>query len=181
MAKLKFFLVLIKQNAYSWCFHFKGNIASSKKRYLGFLKQPSIWEVDMFLCDKDWKFWMFSVLSLCNKFSEKRKTLYKKLEYQFLVEGTKIETQHLHAILLSQRPMLRQIEWRVQNKRSTKNGVLRLTVFFFFRKFCCSWTISHKELISCTKHPNVHIHTYWFLESVGVLFEGAFSLWVSLV
>ena len=91
MAKLEFFLVLIEQNAFPWCFHFKANIGLSKKRYLGFLKQPSIWEVDMFLCDNDWKFWTFSALSLWNKFSEKRKTLYKKLEYRFLVESNQIE------------------------------------------------------------------------------------------
>ena len=88
---LEFFLVLIKENDFSWCFHFKTIIGSSKKRYLGFLKQPSIWEVDIFLCDNDWKFWTFSALSLWNKFTEKRKSLYKRLEYRFLVESTKIE------------------------------------------------------------------------------------------
>ena len=39
------------------------------------------------------------------------KTFFKKLEYCFLVESTKIETQHFHTKLRCQKP----IEWGVQN------------------------------------------------------------------
>ena len=45
----------------------------------------------MFLCDNQWKFQTFSILQLWNKFSGKRKPFFKKLEYRFLVETTKIE------------------------------------------------------------------------------------------
>ena len=33
--------------------------------------------------------------------------------------------------MLSQKPMLRQLEWEVQNGRITKNGVLPLSTFLF--------------------------------------------------
>ena len=56
--------------------------------------------------------------------------------------------------------MLRQIEWGVQNWPITKNRVLPVTTFLF-PKFCFSFGTSYIELIWCTNHPNVHIHTFW--------------------
>ena len=44
----------------------------------------------MLLCGNHWKFWMISILKLWNKFSERYK-LFKKMEYRFLVESTKID------------------------------------------------------------------------------------------
>ena len=58
----------------------------------------------------------------------------------------------------------------------TKNGVLPLTTLFF-KKFCFSLRTSYKELIWCTSDPNARICTF---VSAGVLFDRAFSLWVSL-
>ena len=55
--------------------------------------------------------------------------------------------------------MLRQIEWGVQNWPITKNRVLPVTTFLFW-KFCFSLGTSYIELIWCTNHPNVHIHTF---------------------
>ena len=49
----------------------------SKKRYEGFSKYPSIWEIGVFLCGSQWKFWTFSILQLWNKFSGKRKPFLK--------------------------------------------------------------------------------------------------------
>ena len=43
-------------------------------------------------------------------------------------------------------PMLKQIEWGVQNGPITKIGVLPVTTLLF-RKFCFSLRTSHKELI----------------------------------
>ena len=48
-----------------------------------------------------------------------------------LVESTKIENHHFHTILICQKPMLRQIEWGVQNGPITKNGNLPLTTLYF--------------------------------------------------
>ena len=59
--------------------------------------------------------------------------------------------------------MIRQIECGIQNGLITKNGVLPVTISFF-RKLCFSLRPSYKELISL------------LFESVGVLFEGAFSM-----
>ena len=51
--------------------------------------------------------------------------------------------------------MLRQIEWRLQNGPITKNGVLPVTILFFW-KICSSFRISLKELIRCNNDPNIH-------------------------
>ena len=47
------------------------------------------------------------------------KTFFKKLEYHDL----KSKTHHFHSKLLCQKPMLRQIERRLQNGPITKTGV----------------------------------------------------------
>ena len=46
-----------------------------------------------------------------------------------------MKTQHFHAKLLCQKPMLRQIECEVQNGPITMNGVLPVTTLYFFQKF----------------------------------------------
>ena len=97
----------------------------------------------------------------------KTKTSLKKLEYRFLVETTKIEStsfpsktalweanvrtntmatrkctcHHFHSKLLCQKPMLRQIQWRLQNGAITKSGVLPVTTLFFW-KICSSFRTS---------------------------------------
>ena len=55
--------------------------------------------------------------------------------------------------------MLRQIKWGVSNGAIAGNGVLPVTASFF-RKYCFTLRNSYKELIWCTNHPNVHIHTF---------------------
>ena len=70
-----------------------------------------------------------------------------------------MKSQHFHTKLLCQKPILRQIEWGVQNGPIRKNGVLPVTTLFF-RKFCFSLRTSYKKLIWCANHPNVHIHTF---------------------
>ena len=50
-------------------------------------------------------------------------------------------------------------EWKAQNGPITKIGVLPVTTLFF-DKFCLSVRTSSKELINCTKNPNVHIYTF---------------------
>ena len=41
--------------------------------------------------------------------------------------STILLTQHFHTKMPYQKPMLRQIEWRLQNGPITKNGVLLVT------------------------------------------------------
>ena len=48
-----------------------------------------------------------------------------------LVESTKIESALFLYKLPRQEPMLRQIEWGVQDRPITKNGVLPVATLFF--------------------------------------------------
>ena len=57
--------------------------------------------------------------------------LFKKLKYRFSVERTRLKTQHFHAKMLYQKPMLRKIEYGVQNGRITNEGVLPAATLFF--------------------------------------------------
>ena len=54
--------------------------------------------------------------------------------------------QHFHTKLLCQKPLLRQMEWGVQDGPITKNGVLPVTASFF-RKFRFSLRASYEKLI----------------------------------
>ena len=57
------------------------------------------------------------------------------------------------------RKLYKKIEWGVQNWHITKNRVLPLTTFLF-SKLCFSFGTSCIELIWCTNHQNVQIHTF---------------------
>ena len=72
---------------------------------------------------------VFNTLTL-KQISWKTKTFFKKLEYRFLVERTKIQnTSFPFKTALSE--MLRQTEWQLQNGPITKSGVLPVTALFF--------------------------------------------------
>ena len=43
----------------------------------------------------------------------------------------RLKTHRFHSKLLYQKPMLRQIEWQLQNGPITKSGVLPVTTLFF--------------------------------------------------
>ena len=49
-----------------------------------------------------------------------------------------MKTQHFSANMLCQKPMLREIEWEVQNGLNAKNGVLLVTALYFWT-FINSW------------------------------------------
>ena len=61
------------------------------------------------------------------------KTFFQKTGVPFLVEKT-MKTQYFYIELPCQKPMLRQIEWGVQNETITKNGILSVTTL----RFCFS-------------------------------------------
>ena len=124
---------------------------------------------------------MFSCVFILTlkQISWKPKTFFKKLVYCSLVESTKIENiSFLCKATLSEADVKTN---RIESIKVPikKNEVLPVTTFFFFWKFCFSLKISYKELIWCTAYPNVYIHMCIFINA-AVLFEGAFSLWVSL-
>ena len=98
---------------------------------------------------------VFNTLTLKQIFW-KTETFFKALEYRFLVKSLRLKTHYFHSKLLSQKPMLRQIEWWLQNGPITKSGVLPVTTLLFWKIFS-SFTTSEKELIWCVSDPNVHI------------------------
>ena len=121
---------------------------------IGILKIALHLRDGMLLCDNHWKFWTISILWLWNKFSKKRK-LFKKLEYHFLVETTKIDN-----ITFPCKTALSEANVKANRMGSTKLTSLPVTTFLFL-KFCFSLGTSYIELIWCTNHPSVHIHTFW--------------------
>ena len=47
----------------------------------------------------------------------------------------RLKTHQFHSKQLCQKPMLRQIEWQIQNGTITKSGVLPVTALFFLKIF----------------------------------------------
>ena len=89
----------------------------------------------------------------------KTKTFFKKSEYPFLVDSTKIESaSFLHKTSISE-ANVKTDEWWVQNGPITKNGFLSVTILFSW-KFCFTSRTSYKELIWCNNDLNAHIPTF---------------------
>ena len=86
-----------------------------------------------------------------------------------------MKTHHFHTKLTYQKLMLRQIEWWVQNWPITKNGILPVTALFF-RKFCFSLRTFYKSWFDI---PTTQMSIFVLFLSAGVLFDCAFSPWVS--
>ena len=111
-AKLQLVFVLTFENAFSQSFRFKTNrksIDSSKSSTRDFQNSPLFERLPCFFVRISESFNVFNILTLKQVFWE-TKTFFKKLEYRFLVETTKIENTSF-----PMKPMLRQIEWRLQN------------------------------------------------------------------
>ena len=53
----------------------------------------------------------------------------------FYLKVLRLKMQHFHTKLPSYKPMLKQIEWEVQNGNLTKSGVLPLTALSFSKIF----------------------------------------------
>ena len=101
------------------------------------------------------------ILNAFNAFTlKKAKSFSKNLSTVFLLKVLALKTQYFHAKLPCQKPMLRQIEWGVQDGPITLNGDFPVTILVFW-KLSFSLRPSHKELIWSTNYPDVHIHTSW--------------------
>ena len=61
----------------------------------------------------------------------KMKTFIKNWSIAFQLKVLRLKMQYFYEKLPFQKPMLRQIEWEVQNRTITKNGVLQVTSLFF--------------------------------------------------
>ena len=101
---------------------------------------------------------VFSTLTLKQIFWQ-TKNFFKKLEYRFLVESTKIENASFSYKTTILEANIKTKKCWVQNRPTTKNGVLPVTTLFFW-KFCFSLRTFYKELIWCTNDLNVHIPTF---------------------
>ena len=71
----------------------------------------------------------------CFKFETnfvKNETFSKNWSTVFKLEVLRLQTQHIHVKLPCQKSMLGQIKWGIQNRPTTKSGVLTGNTFFFF-------------------------------------------------
>ena len=104
------------------------------------------------------------ILSVFNRLtlkliSWKMNTFFKKLEYRFLVESTKIENASspckpgVSEAIVKRNKMV-TIIWTYQKEQSFANN------YFIFWKFCFSLRTSYTELICCTNNPNDHYCTF---------------------
>ena len=97
----------------------------------------------------------------------KRKTFFKKLEYRFLVESTKIENawfSYKTAISGANVKTNRMMSTKLTYRKERSFPVTTL----FFRKFCFSVRTSYKEFIWCINDPNVHVR---FLEGWSFIWQ----------
>ena len=123
-----------------------GFSSTPKKLYSGFSKQPSVWEIDMFFMWQSVEILnVFNTLTLKQIFWRK-KTFSKNWGTVFQLKALRLKTHNFHTNLSYQKPMLKQIEWWVQNGPITKNRVLPVTTLVFW-KFYFILRTSYKDLI----------------------------------
>ena len=119
------------------------------------------------LCLRDRHVFMWQSLKILNVFNTltlkqifwKTKNFFEKLQYPFLVESTMIEIASFpYKTAISEANVktykIVTTKWTYQKEQS-----LPVTTLFFW-KFCFNLRTSYKELICCTKNPNVHICTF---------------------
>ena len=113
----------------------------------------------MFICDIECKFWTVSIL--LKQIFWKTKDFFKKLEYRFVVENTKIE----NASFPYKQTAISKASVKTNRMVSTKwtyhqEQRFASNYFIFFWKCCFSLRTSYEELIWCTNDPNAHILTF---------------------
>ena len=74
---------------------------------------------------------VFDTLTL-KEFSEKPKPFSENWLTVFRLKVLRLKAQHFHTKLTCKKPMLREIEWGVQNGPIAKNGVLPETILCFW-------------------------------------------------
>ena len=120
---------------------------------------------------------VFNILTLKQTFW-KRKTFFKKPEYRFLVESTRIEnTSFPYKTAISEanakKNRMVSTKWTHHKKLSfVSNYLIFLKIMFWFKNLIKRVHLMY-QLPKCQ-------YFYIYL-SAGVLFDGAFSLWVSKV
>ena len=108
---------------------------------------------------------VFSTLTLKQIFW-RIKTFFKKLEYRFLVESTKIENASFpYKTAISEANVktnkMVTTKWTSQRTNGDhKERSFAGNYLIFIWKFCFSLRTPYKELICCTNNPNAHICTF---------------------
>ena len=104
-----------------------------------FFHKAALWIFKIAVRLRDQQVFMWRSVKTLNIFStsnlkqifQKTITFFKKLQYCFLVWGTRSKTHHFRTKLPYLQPMLRQIQWWPQNGPITKNGVFPVTTLSF--------------------------------------------------
>ena len=102
---------------------------------------------------------VFNTLTL-KQISWKKKTFFKKLEYRFLVESTKIKNASFPYKTAISEANVKKNKMLTKNGPITKNGVLPVTTLFFW-KFCFSLRTTYTEFVFCTNNPNALFCTFF--------------------
>ena len=123
----------------------------SQQKELRFLYKTvlSISKIVLRLTDRHIFIWLsLKILSVFNtltlkQFFGKTEPLLKNWRTVFQLKVLRLKTQHFHAKLPCQKPMLRKIKCGLQNEPITKSGVLPLTTLYF-RKLNLTIPTSYK-------------------------------------
>ena len=111
----------------------------------------------MSLCDNHWKFWTFSKTLTLKHIFWKTQAIFKNLEYHFLIESTKMENATFPYKTATSEANVKinkvgSTKWTYDKGRSfASNSFIFSKILFHFKNI---------ELIWCTKHPIVHVHTF---------------------
>ena len=117
----------------------------------------------MFLCDGHWRFLTFLILIF-----QKPRTFLKKLKYCFLAESIRIENStFLCKTALSEANVKRN---RIERSFASNSFIFLKILFQCKDVFTKSWL----------DVPTTNMSIFILFVSIGILFEGAFSLWVPL-
>ena len=136
-------------------------------------------------CLRDGHVFMWQSLQILNVFNTltskeifwKTQTLFKNLEYRFLVESTKIENA-----TFPYKTALSEVNFKTNKTGSTKWTYHKdwsfASNYFIFSKILFQFKKPHIK--SWLDVPTTQMSIFTLFESAGVLFEGLFSLWVSM-
>ena len=117
------------------------NLRSTERARVLLKNDTGIFKIALRLSDRHIFMWqsvkisnVFNTLTLKHIFW-KTKTIFKKLEYHFLVETTKIEniSFSFETALSEANVKTSKIEWRLKNGPITKSGVLPVNTLFFWK------------------------------------------------
>ena len=100
---------------------------------------------------------LFHTLRLRNNFFEKRKPFWKNCSTKLLLKLLRMKTQDFHTNLVSQKPMLIQTEWWVQNGPVIWTEFCQQLLHFFENLVLVLETLIKSWYVD---YPRIHINTF---------------------